>query len=229
MSRKYIYIVLIFIIFILSTYTFSFNYFKLEQVKDVYNSNDLKCKYTISNIKENNDNYEILVYYPVTENSKLNSDILNQINSYIEKFKNSLNEEANTLTIKFNSFEHDIYTSFVFEAEVSNNNAHSDKYIFVSNFNNKENKVMTINDILINDNNSLKNISNAIYENIMKNDSIKEYIDDKSIKEYLDLNKEKYECFYFTKNAVVFCFNTGTILPKSAGVVYASISYDYIE
>lgn len=228
MSKRYIYMLFIFLIFIISTSIFSSNYFKIEQVKNVYSSSDLKCKYTVSNIIEEKDNYKILVYYPVTENKELNKNIMDKINIYIDKFRNGLNGNSNDLTIQFNSNENDIYTSFIFNVTISNDTSHKIEYVFSCNYNNDENKIVTINDILSMRNNSLNDIANSIYESLKEKDGLKEYISDEKLKEYLDLNKEKYECFYFAKDSIIFCFNVDTIAPKSVGIIYVPVSYDKI-
>lgn len=229
MSKKYIYMLFIFLFFIVSTSIFSFNYFRLEQVKKVYNSNDLKCKYTISNIKEEKENYKILVYYPVTQNKELNNSILENINIYIENFKNNLINDSNTLTIKFNSIENDKYTSFVFDVIINNNKTHDTKYVFTCNYDNEKSKIFTIEDLLVNSNDSLNKISNAIFNNLVEQENIKNNVNEEVLRKYLDLNKEKYECFYFSKNSIIFCFNIDTIAPKSIGIIYASISYKDIK
>ena len=228
MSKKYIYMLFIFLFFIVSTSIFSFNYFSIEQVKDVYSSDDLKCKYTISNIKEENEKYNILIYYPVTEKNALNVEIMENINIYIEKFKNSLSEKTNDLTIKFNHYESEKYTSFVFDVVINSNESHETKYIFACNYDNDKNKIVTIDDLLQISNDSLNKISNAIFNNLKEQENIKNSVNEKAIKDYLDLDKEKYKCFYFTSDSVIFCFNIDTIAPRSVGIVTATISYEYI-
>ena len=75
MSKKYIYMLFIFVLFLVTTSGHFIKYLNVEQVKEVFDSNDLMCKYSISNIIEKTDEYDITVYYPVTKVEELNKKI----------------------------------------------------------------------------------------------------------------------------------------------------------
>lgn len=161
MQKKYIYMLFIFLIFVISTYIYSIKYTDELDAKYVYNSSELKCKFNISNIKEINENYEILVYYPVTEYKDINNAIMQEIDSYINSFKNNLQGTKNTLNITFNNFEKDIYTSFIFNVCITNDTSHNDVYTFCYNIDNKSAKIYGIED-LIKQGNNIKELAEYI-------------------------------------------------------------------
>ena len=55
--------------------------------------------------------------------------------------------------------------------------------------------------------------------------NIQEKCDYNTIKEYLNEDKEKYSNFYFSNEGMVFCFNPGTVINKSMGVIKVTIPY----
>lgn len=229
MSKKYIYMLFIFVLFLVTTSGHFIKYLNVEQVKEVFDSNDLMCKYSISNIIEKTDEYDITAYYPVTEVEELNKKIMEKINLCINDFKNEIIGKGNSLTINFNSSENDIYTSFVFDVVITSSSAHNKECTFSINYNNKEKKVITIDDILKSSNCDLKNISNAICKYISENKKLKEIVSAENLKAYFDLDKEKYNYFYFDKNMIVFYFNPGTIAPEKSGIIYISVPMDKIN
>ena len=224
MPKKYRYMLFIFLLFIISTHICSVKYSDDLDVKYVYNSSELRCKYTISNIKEKTDKYEVLVYYPITEYNKINEKILQNINNEIDKFKQNIFDNNNKLNITFDSFEKDIYTSFVFNLEIKNNNAHKTVHTFCYNIDNENKRIYTIDDYLKQDNN-IKSLTENIYTKLKENKNIQEKYDYNTIKEYLNEDKEKYSNFYFSNEGMVFCFNPGTVINKSIGVIKVTIPY----
>ena len=66
---NYKYIFMLFVIVLFFSIFSIFCYFgnTINDVKYVYDSNDLKCKFSVTNIAQKEVNREILVYYPVTE------------------------------------------------------------------------------------------------------------------------------------------------------------------
>lgn len=228
MSKKYIYMLFIFILFAVSTYIFSLNYEQIEDVKYVYDSNDLNCKFSISNINEKNEKYEILAYYPITENKELNKKINESINSYMEKFKNNLVDGVNKLTIKFDSFENDKCTSFVFNASIQKDSSHSIDYVFSYSIDNNKKSIVTI-DKLLNEGYNLNKISECILIKLQEDENIKKYGNIDEIKKYFNGDKKKYSNFYFTKNEIIFFFNPGEITPNVAGILYIPVQIDKIK
>lgn len=229
MSKKYIYMLFIFVLFLVTTSGHFIKYLNVEQVKEVFDSNDLMCKHSISNIIEKTDEYDITAYYPVTEVEELNKKIMEKINLCINDFKNEIIGKGNSLTINFNSSENDIYTSFVFNVVITSSSAHNKECTFSLNYDNSENKMVEIDDILTRSNSSLKNISDAIINSIKEKGELKNNIDEENLKAYFDLDKEKYNYFYFDKNMIVFYFNPGTIAPEKSGIIYISVPMDKIN
>ena len=160
-------------LFLVTTSTHFIKYLNIEQVKEVFDSNDLMCKYSISDMKEKTEEYDILVYYPVTEIEGLNKSIMEKINLCLNDFKNEITGNGNSITINFNSYENDIYTSFVFDVSITNLSAHNEELVFSINYNNKEKKIVVIDDILNNDNNNLKKVSDAICASIKEKEELK--------------------------------------------------------
>lgn len=228
MSKKYISMLFVFSLFSISTYIFSLKYGNIENIKYVYNSDELKCKFSISNISEKNDKYEVLVYYPITENKELNKKINENINKYIENLKNNITEGANRLIIKFDNFENNNYTSFVFNVSMQKNTSHTIDYAFAYNLDNEKNKIITI-DNLLNSGYNIAKIKDSILNELKEKESIKKYGNLDEIKKYINDDKEKYTNFYFTKNEIVFFFNPGKISPNVAGILYVPIQIDKIK
>lgn len=228
MHKKYMYMLFIFLFFIISTYICSIKYENEQNAKYVYNSDDLKCKYSVSNMKEKNEKYEILVYYPVTEYDDLNKEIIECINNNKTKFKENLAQSNNKLNVTFDTYEKDIYTSFVINIVIENGTSHKYTYAYCYNINNQNGQIYTIDDFIKQGNNT-KDLSEYIYSNLKENKKIEESCNYEKIKDYLNEDKEKYNNFYFGKEGIVFCFNPDTIVPKVIGVTHCLIPYDKIK
>jgi hypothetical protein len=229
MINQYIRVLFIFCIFLVSIFIFSNISSEYYDVKYVYNENDLKCKFSISSISEKKDNYEILIYYPITEYSKLNETINNKINDIIDNFKEDITQKDNKLTINFDHYEYEEYVSFVFNVNISSNVEHSDNYVYTLNFSTKTKNIVNIDEILKKDSSNLIKISEYIYNILSKDVDILKYSNLENIKEYLNSDKEKYNTFYFKNNAIVICFNENTIAPKVAGIFHIPIPIDKIS
>lgn len=227
--KKYRYCLLVIGILFFTILLFSHIDSKYHDVKYVYHENDLKCKFSISNITEKTDQYEILIYYPVTEYSKLNKEINNMVKKYKEQFKTNLKESGNRLTIHFDHYEYESYVSFVWNVQITGNVEHGENYVDTINFDVDHKKIITIEEILNKDPSNFTLISEYVLNVLCKDVDILKYGKVEQVREYLTSGKEYYRYFYFKNNTLVICFNEGTIAPKVAGIFHIPIPITSIK
>ncbi len=184
---------------------------EVVEVKNVISNTD---KYTIENISEKNDDYNIDVYYPVTKCKEANDSINNKINEYIEQCKNN----KKSLIISFEEYEYKDYESYKFVINMERDKVHKSEEIYTITFN--ENGILDLNKYIeIN--------SDVIKERVKSDSKYKEYINDERLNNYL--SKENIlNNFILTENSIVLYFNANTMLPNVAGIVQIEIPYEII-
>lgn len=187
---------------------------KKQEVVEVKNVSSNTDKYTIENISEKNEDYNIDVYYPVTKCKEANDSINNKINEYIEQCKNN----KKSLIISFEEYEYKDYESYKFVINMERDKVHKSEEIYTITFN--ENGILDLNKYMeIN--------SDVIKERVKSDSKYKEYVNDERLNNYL--SKENIlNNFILTENSIVLYFNANTMLPNVAGIVQIEIPYEII-
>lgn len=187
---------------------------KKQEVVEVKNVSSNTDKYTIENISEKNEDYNIDVYYPVTKCKEANDSINNKINEYIEQCKNN----KKSLIISFEEYEYKDYESYKFVINMERDKVHKSEKIYTITFN--ENGILDLNKYIeIN--------SDVIKERVKSDSKYKEYVNDERLNNYL--SKENIlNNFILTENSIVLYFNANTMLPNVAGIVQIEIPYEII-
>lgn len=187
---------------------------KKQEVVEVKNVSSNTDKYTIENISEKNEDYNIDVYYPVTKCKEANDSINNKINEYIEQCKNN----KKSLIISFEEYEYKDYESYKFVINMERDKVHKSEEIYTITFN--ENGILDLNKYIeIN--------SDVIKERVKSDSKYKEYVNDERLNNYL--SKENIlNNFILTENSIVLYFNANTMLPNVAGIVQVEIPYEII-
>lgn len=233
MNKKYIVIPFLFFAFLIATYFVS-TVDTVDEVKEVFNAANLKANCNIKEIIESKDNYDIKVYYPETKYSNLNDEIKKQIDSYITYFVNEIDgieKQENVkyqLQIRFDSYEYERYISFVFEIFEDYGGAHPNSSIWTISYDIKDNKIVTIDNLIAKNSNILNFLSEYSFENLKENKDIKEnYIEEMLVSGTKPI-RDNFQYFAFAKDGFKLFFPRYSVAPYSSGSFVVNIPYDKI-
>lgn len=225
MNYKQLLALFLFIVMIFSTSIVSMESRKIVKVKDVSNNID---KYTIESITEENDDFNINVFYPVTKCKEVNDKINANINTYIEKLKKeSAGKEKKELTISFEDFDNKEYTSFKFNIKRNIGTVHNIKETFTVTY--RDNTLVDIEYLSSKNENLIDKLYDECKSQIESDSKIMQYSNDKWIKEGLTKEAKTFDNFILTQNSIVILFNTDTVAPSVAGIIEVEIPYEKIS
>ncbi len=232
MKKRYIIPLFIFFVVVILIW-FTMEKYSVEQVKEVYeNSNEV----TMQEIKEEEQNYKINIYYPKTKYKLLNKEIDENITKMYEEFKsNVINLELEqpyieiTYDIKEVSINDSSIISVVFNIKSLINKTHPNDDFYTINYNITKNKIVTIDDLILKNKNIIDIFSSKSYEALKNNEKIKDYVSDDSLRNSLNNNKITYSIFAFDKQGIVIYFNTYNLAPFAAGNFSVLIPYLELE
>ena len=234
MNNKYIIIPLLFFFFLFITY-FASNAKTIDEVREVFNVENLKANCNIKEIVESTKKYDIKAYYPETKYSNLNNEIKDKINWYIKYFRNEIDgiqEIENVkykLEITFSSYEYDKYISYVFEIFEDYGGAHPNTSIWTISYDIKRGKVITIESLLNKNDKLLNYLSEYSFENLKSNEEIKEnYVEEMLISGTKPV-KDNFEKFAFDKDGLKIFFPRYSVAPYSSGTFVVSVPYDKLN
>ncbi len=192
---------------------------EIVQVKDV--SSNIE-NYSIENIKEEKENLKIDIYYPVTKYENINLKIMQKIEEYIVKVKNSEYVSNNKyLKISFEEFKKDDIISLKFNVEYNEGLTHNTEDVFTIVFNDEN--VIDIDYLKNKDTNILKSIKENALE-ILKSE-IK--VEDPINKEALEKD-EVYSNFIIVENKLIIFFNKNVISGNKSNIIAIEMDNSYI-
>ena len=236
MNKKYILALLIFFVLIIVTYFVGKNTNEgIAEVKDVYNNVESIENCTMEQIVENSDRYKINIFYPVTNYEKLNNKIKETINEKFENFKEDaskgegITDKIVTLDIKFNISSYNEYISVEFDVFYDFGGAHPNTYTYTISYNVKEDKIITIDDLMEKNDELLNKLHDYFSEKLKENERIKESFNERMFEDGLRPVKENFENFIFTKDGIIFIFNRYQVAPYVAGGFRELIPFDNIK
>lgn len=209
MKKIYIYVSLFLAVFLIC-YKINTK-LKSEQVevKENFELLTVLSNSCIKEIKEENEISKVLIYYPQTGYNVLDNEILNFVKNIYDSYTQKLNDinfemprEAQ-LIINFESYEYKEYVSYVFTTSEDILMAHPDQHIYTINYDVKNDKIITIDELVNNNSNLLNVLSKYTYEELSKNKSIIEYDSFDDLKTGTLPIKENFKNIAFTKKRFV--------------------------
>ena len=201
----------------------------LSVTYSVINNN---TKFTLDSKTEKiyKDNYKIDINYPVFNNTKVNKDIKNIVDTEKDKFLELVKDNGsyeNELNISYSySTKDDIYSvhlrTYSYTGEDYEYNR-KDKIIYFNKTNNKE---LTINDLII-DNEVYTIIMDEVYEYLNNHNKEITLYKDELLKEEI-YNKDNYNIMIFSENYLYIVFSPHIVSPYD-GDINIPISYSKIK
>lgn len=197
----------------------------LNRKNDIYLLKVIKT----SNASKENNSYKMNINYPITNNDLLNKEIEKTINNYKIQFHNDLKNLPNNpnyqLDINYKKYDYNNYISYIFYIESDLRGAHPSHQINTINYNTKENKLVTIDNIVEYSSNILNTLSHLSREHL-KNIKI---FKDNDINEMMisgtKPTKNNFKNFVFTKNGLMIIFERYQIAPYFFGEYNITIPY----
>ena len=174
----------------------------------------------------------IKIVYPSTNYTKLNKRIKKIITNQINDFtKITLNKEKTTyyLIINYKSYSYKTIISYIFFTESYFLGAHPIHEIWTVNYDYKENKFITIDNIINNNQIILNNIANYTYQNL----SQKKIFQNETVLNMLKegtkprLNNSKH--ILFSKEGLIIYFDRYQIAPYYYGNYSITIPYNILK
>lgn len=188
-----------------------------------------------TNNKINDTNYQkntIKIVYPSTNYAKLNKKIKEFITNQINDFaKITLNEEQTTyyLIINYKSYSYKTIISYIFFTETYFLGAHPIHKIWTINYDYKENKFITIDNIINNNQIILNNIANYTYQNLSQKKIFQNKTVLNMLKEGTKATLNNYKHILFSKEGIIIYFDRYQIAPYYYGNYNISIPYNILK
>lgn len=227
--KNYILALFLFFFVIIATYFVTVDN-NIVNVKEVSSKNI--CK--VSEIKEENEQYILNAYIPVTKINELNVEIEKNYNVIIEEFKKEIlnlklleNEKKFELNINFTNYEYENYISFIISFSYDLGGAHPQANLVTINYNKESNSFVNIDTLIAENKNILELFSNKSYEALKNNKELLK--DEKSLKESISANKENFKKFVFSKDGIILFFPNYSIASYDLGSFEVVIEYDFIK
>ena len=231
--KKYLFILLLLCLFL------TFIYFLFLR-KDIYTfhsvsliaSNQLDTEKKIEEISPDYT-YKVNIHYPYTGYSILNQEIESLIKKYLDDFitasKPIIDNQIYSLDITYDTYSYQNIVSYVFTIFINTGGAHPNTIIDTISYDKKENKVITISELVKDNPDLLSFLSNKSREELLKNKDLQ----NQSIKEMLlegtAPTNDNFKNFAFTPNGFTVYFNRYQVAPYSYGSFYIIIPYSELN
>lgn len=177
---------------------------------------------------------KIKISYPQTEYYLLNENLIEQLNVVIKEFVEYEKVLAKqgihyTLEVIDEPHAYQDYISYVFYVSIYAGGAHPNSVVLTVNYDSRENKMITVNEIIKNDT-ILNNICTESRKQLQSNEIIGS--DPTSMKLMIEGTapvKNNYKNFSFEKEGIIFYFQQSQIAPYSSGIMKTVIPYHLFE
>lgn len=197
----------------------------------------LKEEYVIQNIAEEEDGYEINIYYPFTKDDTLNKHIKTRLELYIKdikfqasKYDSEVQKEKYKLDITFDvTSGNNGYISYIFTVIQDVKFMHPNEYIFVINYDKNSSKVITQEDIEKMYPNLYYNLSQYTYNELLKNEEIKNMGALGLLEEGTKANKYNFMDIAFKENSMVVMFEKYQVAPYVLGTFEVDVPLEYLQ
>ena len=174
----------------------------------------------------------IKIVYPSTNYTKLNKRIKKIITNQINDFtKITLNKEKTTyyLIINYKSYSYKTIISYIFFTESYFLGAHPIHEIWTINYDYKENKFITIDNIINNNQIILNNIANYTYQNLSQKKIFQNKTVLNMLKEGTKPRLNNYKHILFSKKGLIIYFDRYQIAPCYYGNYSITIPYNILK
>lgn len=174
----------------------------------------------------------IKIVCPSTNYTKLNKRIKKIITNQINDFtKITLNKEKTTyyLIINYKSYSYKTIISYIFFTESYFLGAHPIHEIWTVNYDYKENKFITIDNIINNNQIILNNIANYTYQNLSQKKIFQNETVLNMLKEGTKPRLNNYKHILFSKEGLIIYFDRYQIAPYYYGNYSITIPYNILK
>ena len=174
----------------------------------------------------------IKIVYPSTNYTKLNKRIKKIITNQINDFtKITLNKEKTTyyLIINYKSYSYKTIISYIFFTESYFLGAHPIHEIWTVNYDYKDNKFITIENIINNNQIILNNIANYTYQNLSQKKIFQNETVLNMLKEGTKPRLNNYKHILFSKEGLIIYFDRYQIAPYYYGNYSITIPYNILK
>lgn len=234
--KKNKYILALFLITVIVFLSIFFNKYNIVNVRAVNANSNIKDNFSIKKIEEKSDTYDIKVYYPETKFSKVNDEINKRTAKYINEFNEQVNLLSNNnpsikfnLEVTFDTYGYNEYVSYVFHVTSNIGGAHPNTHIFTINYNEKEDTIITMDDLLKKNSNIIHIISEYTYKQLSQNKKIIEFKDESMLKNGTSEKKENFENFALSNDGLIIFFERYSIAPYYLGEFKVVIPYETLK
>lgn len=211
------YLIIIFLVILLSTIT----YLIIKNKKNKYNIN-------------HNDN-NITINYPSTNYLKVNTIIKEYLDTSINNFKNITLDKTKTtyyLIINYKEYHYQNLISYIFFSESFTGGAHPIHLIKSFIYNIDTNSFITINTLIKNNSNILKELSNYTYKTLSNKKIFQNQVVNNMLKEGTLPTTDNFKNILFTDKGLIIYFERYQIAPYYYGdyniiVPYEDLSIKY--
>ncbi len=236
MTKKYILALFLFFTLVLTTYYCEKGINSIEYIKQDSVATDSKANCTVKEINEDNEKYTIKGYIPCTNYKILNEKIKSTINADIEQFKKDASESipvAEGLKLAFDftfdSYDAGNYVSYVINEYINLGGAHPNTYVKTISYDIKNNKVVTIQDLLKGNSKIIEQLSSYTRNELSNNSILKEVNDKDMLKAGTAAKIENFSRFAFDKKGLIIFFEKYQVAPYVAGDFTVTVPYDKIN
>jgi len=194
--------------------------------------------YVIQNVSEENEGYEIEIYYPYTTDANLNA----YINAKLELYKKDIKFQANNyenevqegkykLNISFNVTKSSDtnYISFIFYVTQDIKYLHPNETIFVINYDKKNKRIIMLEDIEVMYPNLYYNLSEYTYKELLKNEEIKKMGALEMLEMGTKANKYNFMDIAFKDNNLLVIFEKYQVAPYVLGRFEVEVPLEYLK
>ena len=211
------YLIIIFLVILLSTIT----YLIIKNKRNKYNIN-------------HNDN-NITINYPSTNYLKVNTIIKEYLDTSINNFKNITLDKTKTtyyLIINYKEYHYQNLISYIFFSESFTGGAHPIHLIKSFIYNIDTNSFITINTLIKNNSNILKELSNYTYKTLSNKKIFQNQVVNNMLKEGTLPTTDNFKNILFTDKGLIIYFERYQIAPYYYGdyniiVPYEDLSIKY--
>lgn len=194
--------------------------------------------YVIQKIAEQDEGYEIEIYYPYTTDNDLNSYINTKLELYkkdikfqASNYKNEIMEGKYKLNISFDVTKSSDgkYISFIFAVTQDVKYLHPKETIFVINYDKENKKIVMPEDIEAMYPNLYYNLSEYTYKELLKNEEIKNMGALQMLEEGTRANKYNFMDLAFNGNSILVIFEKYQVAPYVLGRFEIEVPIEYLK
>lgn len=177
---------------------------------------------------------KIKIKYPKTGYTTLDQSLVEQLNLVVKEFieyeKVIAGQDLDySLDIIDEKHSYSDFISYVFYASIYTGGAHPNSVVFTTNFDSRQNKIITVDDLFKNET-VLNNVCEECRKKLKHQKNIGK--DESAVKIMMDAtypNKNNYKNFMIGQNGITIYFQQYQIAPYASGVFQVEVPFDLFE